>query len=176
MKLSVLVLLIAVSTNGQTLYDFNKNSDIKKWRVVDDVVMGGRSSGEFSLNDDGHGVFKGTVSLENYGGFSSVRYRFKKKDIQEYSKVVIRLKGDGKNYQFRLKANVRDYYSYIYTFSTNGKWQNVEIPLKKMYPSYRGRKLDRSNFNEGYLEEMAFLIANKKAEEFKLLLDKIEVK
>jgi NADH dehydrogenase [ubiquinone] 1 alpha subcomplex assembly factor 1 len=52
----------------------------------------------------------------------------------------------------------------------------VEIPLKKMYPSYRGRKLDRPNFNEGYLEEMAFLIANKKAEEFKLLLDKIEVK
>ena len=39
------------------IFDFNKKSDIQNWRIVDDVVMGGRSSGNFRLNAEGHGVF-----------------------------------------------------------------------------------------------------------------------
>ena len=79
---------------------------------LDDVVMGGRSSGAFSLNADGFGVFQGDVSLENNGGFSSVRYRFQTIGIKGCTRVVIRLKGDGKKYQFRIKSNSADYYSY----------------------------------------------------------------
>ena len=61
------------------LFDFNIKSDISNWKVVDDVVMGGRSNGNFELNKNGYGVFSGNVSLENNGGFSSLRYRFDKK-------------------------------------------------------------------------------------------------
>ena len=161
---------------NHVIFNFNKESDIENWVIVDDVVMGGRSSGSFGLNEDGHGVFKGDVSLENNGGFSSVRYRFQKKEIKGSTKVVIRLKGDGKKYQFRIKANSRDYYSYIATFETNGKWQEIEISLSEMYPSFRGRRLDQPNFSSENIEEVAFLIGNKKKEEFILLLDKIELK
>jgi hypothetical protein len=38
--------------------------------------MGGESSSTFQLNSEGHGVFEGNISLDNNGGFSSVRYRF----------------------------------------------------------------------------------------------------
>ena len=160
----------------QMIFDFNKKSNIENWVIVDDVVMGGRSSGTFGLNEDGQGVFQGTVSLENNGGFSSVRYRFEKMQIKESTKVVIKLKGDGKQYQFRIKASSGDYYSYISTFSTNGEWQEIEIPLIEMYPSFRGRRLDQPNFSDETMEEVAFLIGNKKKEEFWLLLDKIELK
>tara|TARA_B100000787_G_scaffold164747_1_gene147815 strand:+ start:47 stop:319 length:273 start_codon:yes stop_codon:yes gene_type:complete len=90
--------------------------------------------------------------------------------------VVLKLKGDGKQYQFRVKTNSKDYYSYITTFSTSGKWQEIEIPLKDMYPGYRGRKLDQPNFSSDYIEEIMFLIGNKKEENFKLLLDNLELK
>jgi len=149
---------------------------MRNWRVVDDVVMGGRSAGTFGLNPEGHAVFEGTVSLENNGGFSSVRYAGERIMVEDHTKVVIRLKGDGKKYQFRVKANNRDYYSYIRSFTTTGDWQNVEIPLGEMYPSWRGRRLDMDNFSHEYFEEMRFLIGNKKAEDFKLLIDKIELR
>ena len=169
------MILFSFMTNP-IIFDFNKESNIQDWIIVDDVVMGGRSAGNFTLNADGFGVFEGGVSLENNGGFSSVRYGFEKMQIKEYTKVVIKLKGDGKNYQFRIKANYDDYYSYITTFSTTGKWQEIEISLEDMYPSFRGRKLNQPNFSEDSFEQIAFLIANKKQEQFKLLLDKIELK
>ena len=136
--------------------------------MVDDVVMGGKSTGNFELNKDGHAVFYGYVSLENYGGFSSVRTRFKAKEIGNHTKVVIRLKGDGKDYQFRIKSSPRDYFSYIKPFETSGEWQEIEIPLASLYPSFRGRTLDLPNFDAKSFEEIAFLIANKKEEKFNL--------
>lgn len=168
--------MLLASLGSNLLFDFNKNASSKNWRVVDDVVMGGRSSGNFKINDQGHGEFYGTVSLENNGGFSSVRHDFKRKNVENYSKVVIKLKGDGKNYQFRVKAKSSDYYSYIYTFETNGEWQEVLINLSDMHPSFRGRKLDKHSFEESFIEELAFLIANKKNEKFRLLIDKIELR
>lgn len=162
--------------SSQIIFNFNKSSDIKNWIVIDDVVMGGKSSGSFKLNSDGYGFFLGDISLENNGGFSSVRYRFEKILINKSTKISIRIKGDGKKYQFRIKSNSGDYYSYISPFSTTGEWQEIEIPLKDMYPSFRGRKLDQPNFSNDTFEEITFLIGNKNKEKFQLLIDKIELK
>lgn len=175
MKYLILSMALVFSTNLKTLFDFNQNSDLQNWRIVNDVVMGGQSSGNFRLNADGYGVFSGTVSLENNGGFSSVRYQFDKLEVAKYTKVRIKLKGDGKAYQFRVKTSSGDYYSYITSFSTSGEWQEVEVAFKDLYPSFRGRKLDQPNFSGERMEEIAFLIANKKAEDFELLIDKIDL-
>jgi hypothetical protein len=162
--------------SSKFIFDFNKQADIQDWIVVDDVVMGGRSSGTFALNDDGFGVFEGNVSLENNGGFSSVRYRFDKIAVEDFTKIVLRLKGDGKTYQFRIKDEVTTRYSYIASFPTSGAWQEIAIPLNTMYPAFRGNKLDQPNFSHDYIEEVAFLIGNKRAERFRLLIDKIEIR
>jgi len=159
----------------QIIFDFNKNSNIEDWRIVDDVVMGGKSSGSFKLCPEGFGLFEGEISLENNGGFSSVRYQFKKLKVNEASSIIIRLKGDGKNYQFRVKDNLGTYYSYIAAVQTSGVWQEMEIPLKDMYPSFRGRRLDQPKFSHDYVEEIVFLMSNKTPEKFKLLIDKIEL-
>jgi len=162
--------------SSQIIFDFNKNSDVRNWIILDDVVMGGESSGTFKLNADGLGVFEGNISLENNGGFSSVRYRFEKTlIIKGYTKIILKIRGDGKKYQFRIKSNSGDYYSYIAPFLTSGEWQEIEIPLKDMYPSFRGRTIDQPNFSNDYIEEITFLIGNKKKEQFKLLIDKIEL-
>ena len=175
MKLIICTLLL-MNMETILIFDFNKESNLKKWTVINDAVMGGKSVGELYVNSDGNGVFEGDVSLENNGGFSSVKYSFSKIDIKNASKINLVVKGDGKNYQFRLKAKSRDRHSFVSKFSTTGEWQEIEIQLKDMYPSFRGKKLEISNFSEDSIEEIAFLIGNKSAEHFKLIIDKIEFK
>lgn len=158
------------------LFDFNPKSNLDSWQVVNDVVMGGESTSKFNLNSDGNAVFKGTVSLDNNGGFCSVQLVLKPIILKENTAFVIRIKGDGKKYQFRAKAYRKDYYSFVYEFETSKDWQIIEIPFKEMEASFRGRKVALPNYDGNNLEEVAFLIGNKKAESFELLLDKIEVK
>ena len=176
MKYLLYTMALIVTMSSILIFDFNTQSNIQDWIITDDIVMGGESSGTFKLDEDGFGVFSGTVSLENNGGFSSIRYRFEKLKVKNSTKIKIKLRGDGKKYQFRIKTNSNDYYSYISTFSTTGAWQEIEIPLKEMYPSFRGRKLNQPNFDNDYIQEIGILIGNKKDENFKLILDKIELK
>ncbi|MBQ0768873.1 MAG: CIA30 family protein [Bizionia sp.] len=158
-----------------SIFSFNSSSNITNWRVVDDVVMGGRSNGSFYLNKEGYGVFTGKISLENNGGFSSLRYNSGTISVNDFSNIVIRLHGDGKTYQFRIKSNAAENHSYITTFKTTGEWQDITIPLKNLYPSYRGKTLDISNFSADTIEDIGFLINNKKEESFTLFLDSIKL-
>ncbi len=173
MKYVILLLIMTMANQSMTIFNFNKTSKIKDWQVVDDVVMGGMSSGMFSINEKGHGVFNGAVSLKKNGGFSSVRYRFKGISTKAYSKIVLTIKGDGKNYQFRVKEKSSDSHSYITTFQTSNEWETINIPLSELYPSFRGRKLDMPNFDKDGISEIAFLISNKKTENFNLQIDSI---
>lgn len=159
--------------NSHTIYNFNLKSKIQDWEVIGDFVMGGKSSGHFKINEEGFGVFEGNVSLENNGGFSLVRHRFEKIKVSNHTKFIIKLFGDGKTYQFRIKSNISDEHSYISFFSTSGTWQTIEIPLREMYPWFRGKQLNRPNFPNDHIEEIAFLIGNKKTEKFKLVIDNI---
>jgi hypothetical protein len=74
-----------------------------------------------------------------------------------------------------MKSKSNTYYSYITTFSTSNKWETISINLQDLYPSFRGAKLKEENFNASSIEEISFLIANKKNESFKLIIDKIEI-
>ena len=174
MKLFI-ILFLSLSMSTTLVYDFSKNSNASDWVIIDDVVMGGRSNGDFSIDDDGNGVFFGKVSTENNGGFSSVRYQFDKINTISDSKILMKIKGDGKDYQIRIKDKKSNYFSYITTFQTNGNWQNISISLKDLYPSFRGQNLDLPNYNNDSFEEIVFLIGNKKNESFKLIIDKIEI-
>jgi NADH dehydrogenase [ubiquinone] 1 alpha subcomplex assembly factor 1 len=63
-------MLMSMFSNPPLLYDFQSDSDLKNWNVVDDRVMGGQSLGNLEINAEGFGRYWGQVSLENNGGFS----------------------------------------------------------------------------------------------------------
>lgn len=176
MQFFLAFVLFASSAPNRMIFDFAENVDLRNWKVVDDGVMGGRSAGTFGLDAAGMGVFQGFVSLENNGGFSSVRHPFPAMPVSPADQIVIRIKGDGKDYQLRVKNNTEIAHSYITTFSTTGDWQEISSPLKDLYPSFRGRRLDKPNFSHDSLAEIAFLIGNKKPESFQLLIDWIALK
>ena len=170
--LAILLSLLSIQP-PIVLYDFATASDLNEWKIVNDGVMGGRSSGEFTQTKDGNGQFKGKVSLQNNGGFTSVRYAFETKKIEGAKTVKIRLKGDGKSYQFRVKEQSTDQVAFKYEFQTTGAWELIEIPLAEMTPTYRGMRPNQPNYTAKMLSEIGFLIANKKEEQFELLIEKI---
>lgn len=120
-----------------------------------DEVMGGKSHGDLSISSDGYAVYQGMVSLENSGGFSYIRLRHDPMVVDSASKIVTHLKGDGKNYQLRIKNKIRDYYSYVNYFETFEEWEKVEILLDVMCPSFRGEKL-RMNFVTALFKRLVF--------------------
>ncbi|MCP9235744.1 CIA30 family protein [Lewinella sp. JB7] len=160
----------------KTLYAFNEFSVGVRWRVVDDIVMGGRSEGHFAITERKHGRFYGHLSTENNGGFSSVHRKFDPPvDIAGYDRIRIRLRGDGSQYQFRVRATPEQRYQYTYEFDTTGDWEVIDIPLAQLYPVYRGNRLEEPNFRGDRLAEIAFLISNDRPQPFQLLLDRLEL-
>jgi len=68
MKLLITTAMVLL-VKSQLFFDFNHNTNISDWKIIDDVVMGGKSNGKFNIDSDGNGVFSGDVSLDNNGGF-----------------------------------------------------------------------------------------------------------
>ena len=170
------LLILTLFFMNTPLFNFTTDCDLSNWYVVNDGVMGGVSQSTLKINNEGHAVFSGTVRLENNGGFASIRHNFKPISVSEATALHIKLKGDGKSYQFRVKDSDDTYYSYAFTAETSGEWQTVIIPLKDMKPQFRGRQLNINNFDKDSISEFAILIGNKKKEDFKLLIDSIALK
>ena len=165
--------LILSIMNSTPVFDFKPAASLSDWTVVNDGVMGGLSRSTLEISNAGHGVFSGKVSLENNGGFASIRLDCGRVPLGKASALVLRVKGDGKRYQFRIRARKSDYYSYIHYFETTGEWEEITLPLRDFYPTFRGRKLNLPNFTSKVLEEVGILIGNKRAERFELQIDVI---
>jgi len=158
-----------------TIIDFKEKLETKNWLIVNDSVMGGISSSQLIIDAQQNGVFKGEVSLENNGGFTLAKRNVEVNFSRKYTKIQLRVKGDGKRYQFRIKSNVDENHWYIQKFETNTNWQLITLNLNEFYPSLRGKRLKMVNFNKNKIESLAFLIGNKKQENFKLTIDYIKL-
>lgn len=154
-------------------WKFEPGVSLKNWRIVNDAVMGGRSESKFYLDEEGHGVFEGRISLENKGGFASLRYQKSPISLQGKNSLSLRIKGDGHSYQFRVKATAQDRASYVNYFPTSGNWETIHISLDALYPRFRGRNLEGPAFDQAQIVELGFLIAPERAESFKLKIKDI---
>lgn len=171
-----LLFSLMMVSNSPVLFDFSKDSSLSNWFIINDGVMGGLSKGQLSLTPEGHGKFTGKVSLANNGGFTSIRCNLPPTATSSTTKISMRIKGDGKDYQFRVRHQPLAYQSYIYDFSTTGEWQIIEFPINQMYPERHGRRLNMPNFDHEKICEFTFLIANKRNEEFEILIDSVQLR
>ena len=176
--INALILFLVMNTfqSPSLIFKFEPGVSTKGWKIVDDRVMGGKSQGSFEVNSEGIGVFEGYVTTENNGGFSSLRYNFEGLKTAGFTSVVLKLKGDGKSYQFRVKGSDYQRHSYVYSFMTSGEVQEISIPFKDFVPSFRGYTLDIPNFDADKIEQIAFLIGNKIKEDFRLEIESVSLK
>jgi monofunctional biosynthetic peptidoglycan transglycosylase len=124
----------------KTLFDFADRASAARWFNVDDPVMGGVSASSMTPLDSA-ALFSGSVSLENNGGFASVRSRTLQPadDLRGYNALRARVKGDGKTYIFSLQTFSAPRLNYWQRFATKkDEWTEVALPLSGFTPVFRG--------------------------------------
>ena len=166
----------AHSAPDKTLFDFQSPTNAA-WQIVNDDVMGGVSSSSFRITN-GVAVFSGEVSLENNGGFASVRSLPAQYDLGAADSFVVRVRGDGRRYKFTARMNRSlDSAIYQYAFSTkSGEWEEHRLLLKDFVASFRGRVLtDVPPLNSAKVSSVGFLISDKQAGDFQLEIAWIKV-
>ncbi len=164
---------------SRVLYDFDKPEAGKNWQIVNDGVMGGRSSSKLTISDGGTASFSGDISLENNGGFASVRSRPAKMELKPEQEVVLRVRGDGRRYTFNLYvAQGGMAFSYQAEFETKkDQWIEVHLPFAQFVAKSFGRRVEGSVLDPNQVNSVGILLGDKTAGPFELQIDwvKLEV-
>ena len=171
--MSLAALLVAT-----ILLDFDDPADAALWRPVDDVVMGGVSRSAFEQAEPGVARFHGNVSLENFGGFASVRTPPRDWGTAGAEAFVLRVRGDGKTYKFTIRTgDGLDGIQYQQRFTaTAGTWSDVRLPVSEFVATFRGRKVPFApSLDPAKLRAIGLMISDKQAGPFELLVDRIAI-
>jgi monofunctional biosynthetic peptidoglycan transglycosylase len=155
------------------LVDFADPARCGDWETVDDVVMGGISRSELRPTADGTAVFRGTVSLENDGGFASVRSRAEDFALTGSDGLALRVRGDGRAYKLQLRTDAAfDRIVYQARFAPrSGTWETVRLPFTGFAPTFRGRVVDGAPpLDAGAVRRIGLLISDQQAGPFALEL------
>jgi uncharacterized surface protein with fasciclin (FAS1) repeats len=162
----------------RVLFDFVSSEEQKSWRAVNDGVMGGRSQGGPNVNpSDGMLQFSGKLSLENNGGFSSIRTVGREMDLSDYEGIELRFRGEGRKYSFTVATDFRIMAgSYRIELPAAGEeWQTVRLPFDAFEATSFGRRLSRAPIlNRKAVRSLGFILADKKAGPFQLEVDSIK--
>ena len=135
-----------------------------KWSPINDVVMGGLSASQFNIKE-GSGFFTGVLSLANNGGFASVKHSLENNPMSlKTTHFNLKVKGDGRTYQFRIRDNEKNGIAYKFDFKTiPNQWRKITIPIKSMKSSYRGRHMPDFIAPPAHkVSQVSFFIADKK--------------
>jgi NADH dehydrogenase [ubiquinone] 1 alpha subcomplex assembly factor 1 len=171
----------AVETKN-SLFQFNEPDDAAKWQIVNDGVMGGRSSSRVEIAKTGDDVglmrFTGTLSLENNGGFASVRSRAAGPlGLNAGKTIVLRVKGDGRRYTFNLYTpDRRTAFSYQLEFDTKAnEWIEVKLPIDQFVARSFGQPMPSMKLDPTQVQSVGILLGDKKSGPFEILVDWIVV-
>lgn len=156
------------------LLDFDDAADLRLWTPVNDVVMGGVSRSEFTQAQPGIARFSGIVSLENSGGFASVRTAPRAWHTSGAGAFVLRVCGDGKRYKFTVRADDRfDGIQYQSGFEPQAlEWQEVRLPVASFVATFRGRTVPGAPpLDPARARTLGLTISDRQAGAFSLLID-----
>ena len=164
-------------TTERTIIDFGDKDEVGLWGKVNDTVMGGLSKGQISASDD-IAVFEGRVSLENFGGFASIRSHPRFLDLTGYDGLIVRVRGDGKRYRLRLRMD-EDFEGPAYQatfFTAAGEWTESHLSFEEFVPVFRGYVIEGAPpLDPGAIRRVGFMIADRQQGPFRLEIQEIRV-
>ena len=164
-----------MTSQGEIMIEDFAEKSLLNWNIVNDSVMGGRSQARMSIKNN-IAEFKGYLSLANNGGFSSVRAYYPN-DLIDINSIVLRVKGDGRKYNFRVRAENNSWVSYTQSFATEkDTWQEISLSIEDFYPTYRGYNLRNiPKLSESIIREVGLMLSDKVEGNFKIDIDWIKV-
>ena len=157
----------------QIIFDFQNDKSLEPWDNIDDVVMGGVSSSKMAIENN-MAVFEGNVSLENRGGFASVRSGAQDFYLADYDGILVKVRSDGKQYSLRIRTTQQfDDVGYTAPLKAKGgKWVVAKIPFCVFRAVYHGREVpDHPELDPGKIKMFGLLISNKQEGPFRLELE-----
>ncbi len=152
------------------LFDFSDPARDGGFAPVDDAVMGGRSRSRATV---ARGVlcFEGEVSLEDGGGFASIRSAPAPLDLGGAEGLALRVRGDGRRYKVNLRTDhAPDDVAWQAAFETaTGGWEVILLPLHLFQPVRRGRPTPEAGpLRPERLRTVGLLISDRQAGSFRL--------
>lgn len=168
----------ASATQRNRLLDFDDDTEAALFTPVNDAVMGGLSWSRFEQAGPGVARFAGDVSLENFGGFASVRTPPRSWGTAEAVAFVLRVRGDGHTYKLTVRTDDGfDGVQHQCRFDPPaGKWAEVRLPVAGFVATFRGRPVPGARpLDPGRVRALGFMISDRQAGPFELLVDWIAV-
>lgn len=157
--------------------DFADSREAARWRSIDDRVMGGVSISRMEAAS-GCSLFTGELSLENQGGFASVRAPLAGAAggvgvLAGARALVLACRGDGKSYRLRLRTEPGfDGVNHEARFETRaGQRSEVTLELSAFAPVWRGRPvLDAPRLDPAAVQSLGLMLADRQVGRFRLEL------
>ena len=152
------------------LFRFDAATSVIAWVAIDDRVMGGRSSSRLRHDPAGHAVFEGRVSLQDGGGFASVRSPAMALGVPGARACVIDVLGDGKRYKLNLRTD--DAFDGVHYQAAMDPpadvWARLHLPLAAFVPTHRGRAVDAAPLEAARLRQIGLMVADRQSGQFAL--------
>ena len=146
---------------------------MSNWSCVDDTVMGGVSQSQYQLDKKKGLLWKGEVSLDNNGGFASIRHTLSSLDLESYIGISLLVVGDGRTYKLNLgNDNSSRSPRFQARFATSKHLQMVYVPFTSLSAYIRGSKVN-AEFDTTDIDMIGFLIADKQEGFFQLSVKRI---
>ncbi len=159
----------------RTLIDFTGKNDKISWYPINDVIMGGRSESNLQVKE-GVARFTGNVSLQNNGGFASVRSESINLNLREFAGISLTARGDGKIYKCNVRTDTAfDGVLYQASFRPQAdKWHKYDLPFTSFIATFRGRELDPAPpLDTSRVISIGLMISEKQAGPFSLEIREI---
>lgn len=153
------------------LHRFDSPAAVIPWQAIDDRVMGGVSASHMRHDPTGHGVFAGEVSLDNNGGFASVRAPAVAPEAAAGALAcLLEVRGDGRRYKFNLRSDDGfDGVTHQAAFQPPaGEWAVIRLPLAGFAATWRGRPASAGPISAAQIRQVGLLIADRQAGPFRL--------
>ena len=156
---------------GPLLLDFSRSEVIQTFRVINDDVMGGISTSRIHATNDAL-VFEGVVSLEQNGGFASLRGPIS--FPAESAALLLKVRGDGQRYKLTLKLDDSPGTGqYQADFLASREWQTLRFMPADFRFSFRGRPVAAPMVRFAEVRYVGLLIADRQPGAFKLEVSKV---
>jgi len=180
---SLLILLLALTLptaprEALVLEFGNKPGKISDWVLISDNIMGGVSRSRVEYTDNSVQL-SGVISLDNYGGFASLKTRFSKVDLSGYKGVRIRFRSTDQRFAFTLEDSqnwTRPNYKNEFRAQKDGTWETATIYFKDFKETVigepTGRKMDPSVLKN--VVRMGIITTQKKEGAFSLEIERME--
>lgn len=181
MKLFCCLLVLSAIANfaygRDHLIDFSQKGEDRNWIITNDSVMGGVSQSKIEIFDSTL-EFSGSLRLENNGGFVSTYRPINDGTIKSNQTIALKVLGDGRRYQFRLRTNNAGPVAYSATFQTEkDRWLLIELNSRDFKAVFRGRRvIDAPNLDYANANRVGFMLADKQPGAFRLTIDSIKLK